>query len=247
MVSNGAFVLKEWVPGSHVLAVRNHHYWNDRATQLEAVKYPADHGRERRAHPLPRRASCTSPPSCRAANSTGSRRIWRASCISLRNSTPIITVSICRARPSRTSPACAARSRSSSIAKSSPQRVLRVGELPAYGWVPPGVHDYTPQSFDYRATPLPQRIARSAAAVCCGRLFGANPLALELRYNDGEIHTKLAIAVASMWKEALGVQDAPRGGGVQIAAAGYRPGRRGALSLKLGGRLQRRLHFCCNT
>ncbi|MFX5914885.1 ABC transporter substrate-binding protein, partial [Acinetobacter baumannii] len=39
MVSNGAFVLKEWVQGSHILSVRNHPYWNDAATRLDAVKY----------------------------------------------------------------------------------------------------------------------------------------------------------------------------------------------------------------
>ena len=39
MVSNGAFVLKEWVQGSHVLARRNRYYWNDAATRLDAVKY----------------------------------------------------------------------------------------------------------------------------------------------------------------------------------------------------------------
>jgi oligopeptide transport system substrate-binding protein len=32
----------------------------------------------------------------------------------------------------------------------------------------------------------------------------AHPLSFELRYNSGEVHTKLALAVASMWKEALG-------------------------------------------
>ena len=30
------------------------------------------------------------------------------------------------------------------------------------------------------------------------------PLSFELRYNTGEVHTKLAVAIASMWKEALG-------------------------------------------
>jgi oligopeptide transport system substrate-binding protein len=34
----------------------------------------------------------------------------------------------------------------------------------------------------------------------------ASPVAFELRYNSGEVHTKLAIATASMWKEALGAQ-----------------------------------------
>ena len=32
------------------------------------------------------------------------------------------------------------------------------------------------------------------------------PLSFELRYNAGEVHTKLAVAIASMWKEALGVE-----------------------------------------
>ena len=41
MVSNGAFVLKEWVQGSHVLLERNHHYWNDAATHLDAVEVSA--------------------------------------------------------------------------------------------------------------------------------------------------------------------------------------------------------------
>jgi oligopeptide transport system substrate-binding protein len=39
MVSDGAFVLKEWVQGSYLLAMRNHYYWNDAATRLDGVKY----------------------------------------------------------------------------------------------------------------------------------------------------------------------------------------------------------------
>jgi oligopeptide transport system substrate-binding protein len=32
------------------------------------------------------------------------------------------------------------------------------------------------------------------------------PLRFELRYNAGEVHTKVALAIASMWQEALGAQ-----------------------------------------
>jgi len=32
------------------------------------------------------------------------------------------------------------------------------------------------------------------------------PLRFELRYNAGEVHTKLAVAIASMWKETLGAE-----------------------------------------
>ena len=41
MVSNGAFVLKEWVQGSHVLAVRNRYYWNNAATASRRREVPA--------------------------------------------------------------------------------------------------------------------------------------------------------------------------------------------------------------
>jgi oligopeptide transport system substrate-binding protein len=85
------------------------------------------------------------------------------------------------------------------------QLVLRVGELPAYGWVPPGVDNYTPQSFDYRDQPMPERIAEAQRLYHEAGYSAAHPLSFELRYNAGEVHTKLAVAIASMWKEALGV------------------------------------------
>ena len=56
--------------------------------------------------------------------------------------------------------------------------------------------------------------ARSAAARVDPLLAEAGytrtrPLSFELRYNNGEVHTKVAVAVTSMWKEALGVEASP--------------------------------------
>jgi oligopeptide transport system substrate-binding protein len=85
------------------------------------------------------------------------------------------------------------------------QLVLRVGELPAYGWVPPGVDNYLSQSFDYRGAPLAARIAEAQRLYREAGYSREQPLSFELRYNSGEVHTKLAVAIASMWKEALGV------------------------------------------
>jgi oligopeptide transport system substrate-binding protein len=86
------------------------------------------------------------------------------------------------------------------------QLVLRVGELPAYGWVPPGVNGYTSQSFDYRDTPLADRVAEARRLYGEAGYSSSKPLSFELRYNAGEVHSKLAVAIASAWKEALGVQ-----------------------------------------
>ena len=38
-MTNGAFVPVEWQIGSHILATRNPHYWNNAANRLDAVRY----------------------------------------------------------------------------------------------------------------------------------------------------------------------------------------------------------------
>jgi len=84
--------------------------------------------------------------------------------------------------------------------------VLRVGELPAYGWVPPGMEHYTSQSLDYAELPMAARIAEAQRLYREAGYSPEKPLTFELRYNAGEVHTKLAVAIAAMWKEALGVE-----------------------------------------
>jgi oligopeptide transport system substrate-binding protein len=87
--------------------------------------------------------------------------------------------------------------------------VLKVGELPAYGWVPPGVHDYTPQSFDYAHEPLTDRVAEARKLYAAAGYSAAKPLRFELRYNSAEVHERMAVAITSMWKEALGAEVQP--------------------------------------
>ena len=56
--------------------------------------------------------------------------------------------------------------------------MLRVGELPAYGWVPPGVDDYAAQSFDYRGEPMQRRIAEAQRLYAQAGYSQAKPLSL---------------------------------------------------------------------
>jgi oligopeptide transport system substrate-binding protein len=205
MVSNGAFVLKEWVPGSYVLAVRNRHYWNDRATRLAAVKYLqiTDENAELTRYRADQLQVTAVVP--RGAFDWIKEHLAGELHIAPQLNTYFYGFNLARA-PFKDNPGLR-RALSLVIDRDKlAQRVLRVGELPAYGWVPPGIHDYTSQSFDYRATPLPERIAEARRLYAAAGYSARKPLSIELRYNDGEIHTKLAIAVSSMWKEALGIE-----------------------------------------
>jgi oligopeptide transport system substrate-binding protein len=205
MVSNGAFVLKEWVQGSHILATRNHYYWNDAATRLDGVRYlliPDENAELTRYRAGGLHTTYVVPRGqfdWIQANLAGQLHV------APQLDTYYYGFNINKA-PFKDNPGLR-RALSLVIDREKlVQRVLRVGELPAYGWIPPGVSNYTSQSFDYRDTPLAERIAEARRLYAQAGYSAAKPLHFELRYNAGEVHNKVAVAVASMWKEALGVE-----------------------------------------
>ncbi len=86
------------------------------------------------------------------------------------------------------------------------RHVTGLGETPAYGIVPPGIEGYTPASASWAALDQPQREARARALYRAAGYSPRNPLVIELRYNTSTPHRRLALAVASMWRQVLGAQ-----------------------------------------
>jgi len=205
LVSNGAFVLTDWVVGSHVVAERNRHYWNDAATQLASVRYVhhSDAGtefRQYRAGELD--VTYVVPPQQFAwiqSNLPGELHV-----------APQLSVYYygfnLRRPPFQDNPGLR-RALSLVIDRERlTTAVTGVGEAPAYGWVPRGVADYTPQQFDYATRPYAERVAEARQLYRQAGYSAERPLRTEIRYNSGEVHNRLAVAIAAMWKEALGVE-----------------------------------------
>jgi len=204
MIGNGAFVLKEWVPAAYILMVRNHHYWNDQATRLEGVRYLliSDENAELARYRGGELQVTYVVP--RGQFDWIRAHLADQLHISPQLSTYYYGFNLRRA-PFQDAPKLR-RALSLVIDREKLTRlVLRVGELPAYGWVPPRVENYTSQSFEYAEQPMQARIAEAQRLYREAGYSSEKPLAFELRYNAGEVHTKLAVAIASMWKEALGV------------------------------------------
>ena len=207
LVSNGAFVLRDWVVGSHVVAERNPHYWNDAATQVDRVHFlhHADAGtefRQYRAGELD--VTYVVPPQQFAwieENLPGELHV------SPQLSVYYYGFNLTRP-PFKDNPGLR-RALSLVIDRERLTRaVTGLGEAPAYGWVPRGVADYTPQQFDYAGRPYEARVAEARELYARAGYSAQKPLEVELRYNSGEVHNRLAVAIAAMWKEALGVRTA---------------------------------------
>ena len=205
MVSNGAFVLSEWVQGSSVLLTRNHHYWNDAATHLDGVRYlliPDENAELARYRGGELQVTFVVP---RGQFDWVQQNLGGQLHVHPQLTTYYYGFNL--RRPLFRDHPQLRRALSLVIDREMlAQRVLRVGELPAYGWVPPGVENYSAQSFDYAGAPMAERIREARQLYAQAGYSKDKPLSFELRYNTGEVHTKLAVAIASMWQEALGAQ-----------------------------------------
>ena len=204
-VTNGAFRLVAWVQGSHVDLERNRRYWNDAANRIDAVRWASqsDENAEYRRY---RSGELHVSYTVTRGQFEQVRREHGAELkIGPQLGTYFLGFNLDR-EPFRSQPGLR---RALSLVIDRERitgSITRVGELPAYGWVPPGTFEYSSQSFDYAARPMADRLAEAQRLYAEAGYSAAKPLRFELRYNTGEVHNRIAVAAAAMWKQALGVE-----------------------------------------
>ena len=84
-------------------------------------------------------------------------------------------------------------------------KVAQFGEQPSYALVPPGIDGYVPFSPEYADWTQEERNHEARRLYEQAGYSEERPLRIEIRYNTSENHKKMALAVASMWKQVLGV------------------------------------------
>lgn len=86
------------------------------------------------------------------------------------------------------------------------EKVTGIGEKPAYGFVVPGVLGSDPYQPVEASLTQAERLAEAKKLYKEAGYSKDKPLEVELLYNTSETHKKIAIVVAAMWKQALGVK-----------------------------------------
>lgn len=84
--------------------------------------------------------------------------------------------------------------------------ILGMGQKPIYDQVPFGIKNYQANEYAWANLPKPERIEQAKKLFKEAGYDETKPLKLSLTYNTNENHRKIAVAVASMWKQALNVQ-----------------------------------------
>ncbi|MCJ7814430.1 MAG: peptide ABC transporter substrate-binding protein, partial [Xanthomonadales bacterium] len=85
------------------------------------------------------------------------------------------------------------------------QKVTQFGEMPSFALVPPGIDGYVPFSPEYTDWTQEERNHEAGSLYEQAGYSEEHPLRIEIRYNTSDNDKKIALAIASMWKQTLGV------------------------------------------
>jgi oligopeptide transport system substrate-binding protein len=202
MVSNGPFVLSEWIPNSHIKLVKNERYYDAANVALDAVMFfPIDD----EAAALKRfRAGELDMVTRFPPSEIG----WlRATVPDTVHTTPAFIISFVTLNlgsPKFQDPRVRRALAMSIDREMITERVLGLGEVPAYRLVPPLIAGYSGPEFDFKGADLASRQNEARQLLTDAGYGPDNPLTFEYRVRTGIANKRVAVAIADMWK-AVGV------------------------------------------
>lgn len=205
LVSNGAYMLGDWVVQSHVKLVRNPYYWNNANTTIDEVYYynTEDNSAELkryRADELD--ITYTSLPQ--------SQLPW------IRRNLPhdllvapylgTYYYGFNLTRPPFKDNLPLRRALTLAINRDIiTTQVMQAGQIPAYSWVP-DVLNYTQQPIPEATWTQAEREAEARRLYAEAGYSAEHPLRVKFTYNTEENHRAVALAVSAMWRQVLGVE-----------------------------------------
>jgi oligopeptide transport system substrate-binding protein len=205
IASNGAFVLTRWVPGEEITIEKNRFYWDHSNVRLDTVVYK----------PI--------------ANEDTEFNLYRSGQLEITATIPVASLAFVRREmpaeiriapflgvyyyafnlregPFRSLPKLRKALALAIDRDSLKHSLLPFEQQPAYGFVPPGTWNFTPQSWDWENTPADTRLAEARRLYVESGYSDSNPLHIRLLFNTNSSLKRIAIATAAMWSKYLGIQ-----------------------------------------
>ena len=205
LLSNGAYKLEAWEPGSVLKLIRNEQYWNNAETAIEAVNY----------HVLTQEMTELNRYRAGEIDITGSippdsfeqvREQYRDQ-MHIAPYLGVYYYGYNLTKPPFAGNAALRQALSMAIDRETlVEKVTGRGEAPAYSWVPPGVSNYDPRQLSFADMTQDERNAAARRLYRDAGYSEDRPAQIELRYNTSDTQQRIALAVQSMWRDVLGVE-----------------------------------------
>jgi oligopeptide transport system substrate-binding protein len=205
IVSNGAYKLDSYVPGSEISLSRNTHFWDNANTAIDQVTY------------FPITDSKASLNSFRAGDIQIAFGVSPDSFQWVKENLPdelrvaeqlgLYYYGFNLTKPPFADNPKLRRALSMAIDRTTlVEQVTGRGEAPAFSWVPPGVAGYRAARLEFADLSDADRLKEARRLYAEAGYGPDNPVKFELRYHTSDVEQKIALAIRSMWRENLGAE-----------------------------------------
>jgi len=202
-VSNGPYVLSDWLPTTRADLKANATYWDRAHVHIKRVRYEF------------------------TPNETSQYSAYRAGQLDMTDIVPVNALTILRQqtpselliRPFLGTAYYGVNLANKDLASSALRQALAMaidrkrlvqslgfGQVEAYGFVPPGTANYTPQEWDWKTLPDSERVIIARRLYSEAGFSTTKPLKLRVLFNSNEVIQRTAVLIAAMWKEVLGIE-----------------------------------------
>lgn len=204
LISDGPYVLSAWIPGENILLAKNKEYWDARHVRIDNVDYlfTPDENAELREYLAGEIDVTDSVPA--SAISWLKKKIPHQLHIWPFLGTAYYVINM--RNPALHDSLALRKSLAMAIDRHLlVSHVLDSGQIPAYGFVPNGTWNYSPQSWHWKNLGEAERVAEARSLYKQAGYSRNKPLHIRLLINANSTVRDAALATAAMWKTTLGV------------------------------------------
>jgi oligopeptide transport system substrate-binding protein len=202
-VSNGAYVLAKWQPGTKVELTQNMDYWDRDNVHIPRVQYQitTDDNTQYARYRAGQLDITDSVP----ANAIPTLRAQHSAELVIAPFLATAYYGLNLSEPPFANNLNLRRALGMAIDRKRLVNSLAFGQSPAYGFVPPGTWNYQQQYWEWKDLNETDRVAQAKQLYAQAGYSADHPLHLRLLINANGVIKNTAILISSMWKDTLGI------------------------------------------